>query len=76
MKINPTIASIDSTAISPLRYEGERAPVTKEIKYVNNLGIDVMVLDRRGVEFKIPSRFNPSNRTMEFKILSHLDRDQ
>ena len=69
MKINPTIASIDSTAISPLRYEGERAPVTKEIKYVNNLGIDVMVLDRRGVEFKIPSRFNPSNRTMEFKII-------
>ena len=69
MKINPTIASIESVAISPLKYEGERAPVTKEIKYVNNLGIDVMVLDRRGVEFKIPSRFNPSSRSMEFKIV-------
>lgn len=69
MKINPTIASMSSEAINPLRYEGERAPVTKEIRYSNTLGIDVMVLDRRGVEFKIPSRFNPSNKVMEFKII-------
>ena len=69
MNLNPAIASISSVAVDPLRYEGERAPVTKEIRYVNYLGVDVMVLDRRGVEFKIPSRFNANNRSLEFKII-------
>lgn len=69
MNVNPPIASISSEAIDPLRYEYERAPVTKEIRYINNLGVDVMVLDRRGIEFKIPSRFNANNRSLEFKII-------
>lgn len=69
MNVNPAIASISSEAIDPLRYEHERTSVVKEIRYINNLGVDVMVLDRRGIEFKIPSRFNPSNKNLEFKIV-------
>lgn len=71
MNLNPAIASISSVAIDPLRYDGDKAPVVKEIRYVNTLGVDVMVLDRRGIEFKIPSRFNPTNKTLEFKIIEH-----
>lgn len=68
MNVNPTIASMSSEAIDPLRYDYEKAPVTKEIRYINNLGVDVMVLDRRGIEFKIPSRFS-ANKSLEFKIV-------
>ncbi len=69
MDVNPTIISLPSTAIDPLSYHGDRAPFVKEIRYFNTLGVDVVVLDRRGMEFKIPSRFNPGNKTLEFKIV-------
>lgn len=69
MDVNPAIVSLPSKAIDTLSYEAERSPLVKEIRYINNLGEDIVVLDRRGIEFKIPSRFNPSNKSLEFKIV-------
>ena len=71
MNLNPAITSMDSVAINPMQYDGEKASVTKEIRYINNLGVDVVVLDRRGVEFKIPSRFNNNSRLLDFKIIEN-----
>ena len=68
LKINPSIASFPSEAIDTLNYERQRHDVRIEIDYVNNLGVDVVVLDRRGIEFHIPSRFKPSSKQLEFKI--------
>lgn len=69
MNVNPTIASIKAEGLNTLKYESERAPVTKEIKYINNLGMDVIVLDRMGIEIRVPSRFNASNNELCFRIV-------
>ena len=68
MKINPSIVSFPGEAIDTLNYERQRHDVKIEIDYVNNLGVDIVVLDRRGIEFHIPSRFNPSSKQLDFKI--------
>lgn len=68
MKINPSIVSFPSEAIDTLNFERQRHDVKIEIDYVNNLGVDIVVLDRRGIEFHIPSRFNPSSKQLDFKI--------
>lgn len=69
MNVNPAIVSIKAEAINTLKYESERAPVTKEIKYINSLGVDVIVLDRKGIEIKVPKRFNPGRRELAFRIV-------
>lgn len=69
MNVNPTIVSIKAEAVNPLKYESERAPVTKEIRYINNLGVDVVVLDRKGIEIKVPKRFNPRSKDLTFRII-------
>ena len=68
LKINPSIVSFPSEAIDTLNFERQRHDVKIEIDYVNNLGVDIVVLDRRGIEFHIPSRFNPSSKQLDFRI--------
>lgn len=68
MKINPTIVSTITESIDPLNHERTRGEVKIEIDYFNNLGLDIVVLDRRGIEFKIPCRFNPAIKDLQFKI--------
>lgn len=68
MKINPSIVSFTGEAIDTLNYERQRHDVKIEIDYINNLGVDIVILDRRGIEFHIPSRFKPSSRQLDFKI--------
>lgn len=68
MKINPSIVSGNSEAIDTLNHERTRGDVKIEIDYFNSLGVDAIVLDRRGIEFKVPCRYNPSSKQLDFKI--------
>ena len=69
MKINPSIISCPGEAIDPLNVERPQSHVRIELDYTNNLGVDIVVLDRRGIEIIIPNRFNPKSKQQEFKIL-------
>lgn len=73
MKINPSIVSCPGEAIDPLNFERPQSHVRVEIDYINNLGVDIVVLDRRGIEIYIPSRFNPKSNQQDFKIFELLN---
>lgn len=69
MNVNPSIISVKSEMIDTLEYQRDNADVKIEIEYFNDLGFDVIVLDRRGIQYRIPSRYRPHGNECEFRIV-------
>lgn len=68
MKKNPVILSSQLEALDPLKQERRHLDLKITLDFENCLGRDVVVLDRRGFEYKIPARTLSGRRDMVFSI--------
>ncbi len=73
MRKDPAIVSLRTEAINPLKQERLNLDLKITMDFDNRLGLDIVVLDRRGFEFRIPSRTVSGNRNMEFVVYEHLN---
>ena len=71
MKKNPGIISSSITALDPIKLDRINPDLKITLDFENCLGMDIVVLDRRGFEFKIPSRTMSGRKEMKFIIYEH-----
>lgn len=72
MKKDPSIISTLNESINPLKQDRLNLDLKITLDFDNRLGLDIVVLDRRGFEFRIPSRTVSGRRNMEFVIYENI----
>lgn len=72
MKKNPSIITSTVTAVDPRFLDRLNSDLKIALDFDNRLGMDIVVLDRRGFEFTIPARTVTGRKESEFIIYENI----